>query len=295
MIIIPTTQQDPEKVHTDNIQVFSFLNQPSISIGSKENYERILRDFFSFYKGIDIKSVRTAHITLYLKNLKVAASTKNLHLRVIGAFFNFIEKTKYILENPVKPLKQERTPEKLQFKILHRDQIDRMIELENVNQKKLLLKILYFTGLRISEAISLKVKSFRISEIGDGAYMTVVGKGVKVRTIFIPEGFFNEVKLYIKENCNEDGYLFFDIEYNKPISRFQALRIIKSAAKKAKVNPIPSPHWFRHTNATHSLEMGAPIHVVQATLGHSSITTTGKYLHAAKKESNVGYLMKKIK
>lgn len=93
-------------------------------------------------------------------------------------------------------------------------------------------------------------------------------------------------------NCCCDGYLFFDLESKKSLTRFQAFRIIKAAAKMAKVEPIPSPHWFRHTNATHSIEAGAPVHIVQTTLGHSSITTTGKYLHAAKTESNVSYLMK---
>jgi integrase/recombinase XerD len=121
--------------------------------------------------------------------------------------------------------------------------------------------------------------------------MTILGKGAKVRTVYLPDEFFNEVSQYMGGNCSDDGYLFFYLESKKPLTRFQAFRIVKAAAKRAKVEPIPSPHWFRHTNATHSIEAGAPVHVVQATLGHSSITTTGKYLHAAKTESNVSYLL----
>lgn len=189
-------------------------------------------------------------------------------------------------------LKQEKVPETFQFKILQREQIDRMIEMESDLQKKILLKILYFTGLRISEAISLKASSFRVDDIGKNAFMTIIGKGAKVRTVFLPEEFFFEVSQYMKENCGDGGFLFFDFESKKPLTRFQAFRIIKAAAKRAKVEPIPSPHWFRHTNATHSIESGAPIHTVQATLGHSSIMTTGKYLHAVKTESNVSYLIK---
>jgi integrase/recombinase XerD len=292
LIIASTPKIDPELVRNDNIQIYSFLNQPSISKGSKENYERVLREFFSFYNGTDIKSVTTAHLTLYLKKLEIATSTKNLHLRVIGAFFRFLKKTGYIEQSPAAPLKQEKVPETFQFKILHREQIDRMIELESDAQKKILLKILYFTGLRISEAISLKTNSFRLDELGKGAYMTIIGKGSKVRTVYLPDGFFNEVSIYIRGNCSDDGYLFFDFESKKPLTRFQAFRIIKAAAKRAKIDPVPSPHWFRHTNATHSIEAGAPVHTVQATLGHSSIMTTGKYLHAVKTESNVSYLMK---
>ncbi len=292
LIIAPTPKIDSEIIRSDNIQVYSFLNQPSISKGSKENYERVLKKFFSFYCGTDIKSVTTAHITLYLKKLEIATSTKNLHLRVIGAFFSFLRKTGYIERSPVAPLKQEKVPETFQLKILHREQIDRMIDMEEYSQKKILLKILYFAGLRISEAISLKTNSFRSDEFCNGAYMTIVGKGAKVRTVFLPDEFFNEVRQYMFGNCSEVGFLFFDFESKKPLTRFQAFRIVKAAAKRAKVEPVPSPHWFRHTNATHSIEAGAPVHTVQATLGHSSITTTGKYLHAAKNESNVSYLLK---
>jgi integrase/recombinase XerD len=295
LIIAPTQKIVSEIVKNDNIQIYSFLNQPSISKGSKENYERVLREFFSFYSGTDIKSITTAHITLYLKKLEIAASTKNLHLRVLRAFFRFLKNTGYIEKSPVAPLKQEKIPETFQFKILHREQIDRMIEMVEDLQKKTLLKILYFTGLRISEAISLKTNSFRADELGNGAYMTIVGKGSKVRTVFLPEEFFSEVNQYMNTNCSDGGFLFFDFESKKSLTRFQAFRIIKAAAKRAKVEPVPSPHWFRHTNATHSIEAGAPVYTVQATLGHSSIMTTGKYLHAAKTESNVSYLIKSKK
>ncbi len=295
LIVGTTSKADSELIQSDNIQIYSFLNQPSISKGSKENYERILREFFAFYGGTDIKSVTTAHITVYLKKIEVAASTKNLHLRVIGAFFRFLKNTGYLDLNPAAALKQEKVPETFQFKILHRDQIDRMIDLEENLQKKMLLKILYFTGLRISETISLRSNSFRRDELGNGAYMTIVGKGAKVRTVFLPEEFFNEISRYMSGNCSGDGYLFFDFESKKPLTRFQAFRLIKAAAKRAKVEPVPSPHWFRHTNATHSIEAGAPIHTVQATLGHSSITITGKYLHSGKTESNVSYLIKSKK
>ncbi len=295
LIISPTPKIEPEAVRADNIQIFSFLSQPSISKSTKENYERVLREFFSFYAGTDIKRVTTAHITLYLKKLEVAPSTKNLHLRVLSALFRFLKNTGYIEKSPAALLKQEKVPETFQFKILHREQIARMIDLEKDPQKKILLQILYFTGLRISEALSLKKDSFRAADTGGGAYMTVIGKGSKVRSVFLPEEFFNEVLCYMNENCSEGGYLFFDIESKKPLTRFQALRIIKAAAKRAKVEPIPSPHWFRHSSATHSIEAGAPIHVVQATLGHSSIATTSKYLHASRTESNACYLIKNKK
>lgn len=291
LIIAPTPRLGSEVAQADNIQLYAFLNQPSLSQASKKSYERVLRNFFVFYIGCGIKTITTAHITLYLKKLEKSPSTKNFILKVLSSFFNFNLESGYLALNPCAPIRPEKVPDQFRFKILHREQIQRMLDLENNPQKKILLKILYFTGLRISEALSLKTDSFRDSE-NHGAFMTVIGKGTKVRTVFIPEDFYNEIKNYLDIYFISKGHLFFDLETKKPLSRFQAFRIVQAAAKRAKVDPIPSPHWFRHSSATHAIEAGAPIHVVQATLGHSSITITGKYLHATQTESNASYLIK---
>ncbi len=74
------------------------------------------------------------------------------------------------------------------------------------------------------------------------------------------------------------------------LDRAQALRIVKAAAKRAGLPPDVSPHWLRHAHASHALDRGAPISLVQATLGHASVTTTGKYLHARPEESSARYV-----
>jgi site-specific recombinase XerD len=68
------------------------------------------------------------------------------------------------------------------------------------------------------------------------------------------------------------------------------LRIVRAAARRAGIALPVSPHWFRHAHASHALDRGAPIHLVQATLGHASITTTGRYLHARPKDSSSRFL-----
>jgi integrase/recombinase XerD len=67
-------------------------------------------------------------------------------------------------------------------------------------------------------------------------------------------------------------------------------RLVYQAAKEACLDERPSPHWRRHAHATHALERGAPIHLVQATLGHASVATTGRYLHARPTDSSAKYL-----
>ena len=70
----------------------------------------------------------------------------------------------------------------------------------------------------------------------------------------------------------------------------QVWRIVRKAARRAGIELNVSPHWMRHAHGSHALDRGAPIHLVQATLGHSSIATTGKYLHARPKESSSRFL-----
>jgi len=70
----------------------------------------------------------------------------------------------------------------------------------------------------------------------------------------------------------------------------QVKRIVTASAERAGVDGQVSPHWLRHAHASHALDRGAPIHLVQATLGHASVTTTGKYLHARPEDSSARYL-----
>ena len=293
LIVLKSNNIAEEISHRDNVFIYSFIHQPSLSKESKIHYERVIRNFFSYFSEYSIQSITTAHIILYLKKMEnKSATTKNFSLKVLSSLFSFLFKSGYIQRNPALVVGLEKVPDQFQSKILSTDQINRIIELETDLPKKILIKILYFTGLRISEALSLKVDSFRPSQEG-GAFMTVIGKGTKVRTVFMPYEFYQEIQDYIQSQNINAGYLFFESLPSKALSRFQALRIIKAAAKRAKIHPMPSPHWFRHSSATHAIEAGAPIHVVQHTLGHASINTTGKYLHASLDTSNATFLMLK--
>jgi len=274
----------------DNIKILTFLNQPSFSKSTKESYTRILRNFFGFFSNYGIKDITDTHITLYLKTLDRKPATKNLVLKAISSLYGYLLKIGYIERNPTATIRPEKVADGFRSKILDFDQIHRMIEMEKTRRNQILLRILYYGGLRISEALSLTPKSFREAK-ESGAYMTVIGKGTKVRTVFLPGDIFEQVKLFIEEEkFHDENFLFSGKEKSTSLTRMQAFRIIKLAAVRAKVDPLPSPHWFRHSSATHAIENGAPIHVVQHSLGHASINTTGKYLHATPTSSNANYL-----
>ena len=130
--------------------------------------------------------------------------------------------------------------------------------------------------------------------------MLVIGKGRKVRSIHIPPHLKNDVLDYIIDLNTQDFLFTNDRRVDFGIGDFtrtrlnhsQIFRIVKASAASAGLDVKPSPHWLRHTSATHAIEAGAPVHVVQRSLGHESISTTGRYLDIRPKESVGDYLQK---
>lgn len=254
-------------------------------------YKRIVREFFNYYPGLTLKTTQITHLALFLRTYGITAdSTRNTYKNALSSLFTFATKTGYLERNPALALETIKTADKIYSKVLSREQVQQMLLIEKSLRNKMLLKILYFTGIRVDEISKLTSTSFQNSS--NGVIMMVEGKGRKVRSIHIPEFLAQEIFAYIIEQPS--AYLFTS-ERNqfgqyKPLSTCQIFRIIKKAAVQAKLTVAPSPHWLRHTSATHAIEGGAPIHVVQRSLGHESISTTGKYLDLRPKESVGDYL-----
>uniref|UniRef100_UPI0026EF8478 tyrosine-type recombinase/integrase n=1 Tax=Acetomicrobium mobile TaxID=97477 RepID=UPI0026EF8478 len=176
--------------------------------------------------------------------------------------------------------------ETLGERILSETDVQRLIGMESKKRNKVLLNLIYIAGLRVSEACSLKWRD--IQPAISGGYITVFGKGDKTRTILIGKRMYEEL-LSLKGEGGQDDPVFVSQKYG-PLSLSQAWRIVKAATKRAGINPGASPHWLRHAHASHALERGCPIHLVQATLGHASVATTGRYLHARPNDSSALYL-----
>ncbi len=260
-------------------------------------YKRIVRNFFGFYPELSLKTTQITHLVLFLKTYKsFSDSTRNTYKNALCSLFSFATKTGYLEKNPALALENLKTPDKLFSKVLSRPQIERLILIEKNLRNKLILKILYFTGIRVDELSHLKANSFQNTE--SGWIMIVIGKGRKVRSIRLPDHLSIEISNYIvgidSVDClfTNDRRIDFGInDFSRtPLSNSQIFRIVKTAAKNAGLDIQPSPHWLRHTSATHAIENGAPIHVVQRSLGHESISTTGRYLEIRPKESVGDYI-----
>ena len=142
--------------------------------------------------------------------------------------------------------------------------------------------MLYSSGLRVSEVVNLK-----LNDIKDNKSLRVVGKGRKVRILPVTDQAYNIIKLWIKNfrknflNDQDNNYLFLGVR-GKQLSDREVRRIVKSSTGTF-------PHNLRHTFATHILDGGADLRVVQELLGHSDPTTTQLYTHVSKKKLQEKY------
>jgi len=123
---------------------------------------------------------------------------------------------------------------------------------------------------------------------GQGGQITVFGKGGKTRSILLPESMWIQLLALLPNGAT--GSVFANPKTGRSLDASQVRRIVYAAAAKAGMKSRVSPHWMRHAHASHALDRQAPLHLVQATLGHSSIATTGRYLHARPSDSSALYL-----
>lgn len=165
-----------------------------------------------------------------------------------------------------------------------------MIAKTSSDRNRVILLLLYASGLRVSELCQLTWKNLKPR--GESGQVTVLSKGSKTRTVRLPFHVWNEVMQMRGDALSGDAVFCSRVgdDKGRHLDRTQVYSIVAAAAKRAGIEACVSPHWLRHSHASHSLEHGAPIYLVQATLGHSDITTTSRYLHARPNDSSAMYL-----
>jgi len=213
-------------------------------------------------------------------------STVYRTLSAVKSLFAFGHRLGYLQFDVAAPLRLPALREKLAERILEETDVLRIIALENMPRNKAILLTFYAGGFRVAELCSLKWGDLQSRD--KSGQITVFGKGAKTRTILLPQTVWNALQA-LRGDANENAPVFRSRKRGH-LDESQVWRIVSKAAKRAGLEKAVSCHWLRHAHASHALDRGAPIHLVQATLGHSSIATTGKYLHARPTDSSANYL-----
>jgi integrase/recombinase XerD len=263
----------------------SFLAQLSIS-KSKMTVEAYKYDVSKFLEFITTKKVKTAkglqpkHIIDYLGTCKLQGKSEasvGRYFMAIKAYCKHLRRSKVIIVDPTEDVTAPRITQKAP-RIPTIAEMDRLLSQPNIKtpcglRDRAILELVYSSGLRASEVCGLQ-----LHHIGVHSVTISCSKRGKTRTIPLTEQAYSWVKRYMKE-CREGqrGALFVTV-MGKPLRRQLLYTTISEYAKKAKIEEV-SPHTLRHACATHLLDEGADLRLIQEVLGHSSIASTQRYTH----------------
>jgi integrase/recombinase XerD len=259
------------------------------SINAYINDINKLSDFLkATFKGITPQKVKLQHLKDFLQMLNgrgVSPRTQARTISGIKSFYKFLLIEEKITSDPTALLESPKIGRKLPD-VLSTKEIDSLIDAVDTEKpegqrNKAILEILYSCGLRVSELVGVKISNLFFDE----GYIKVEGKSEKERLIPISIRAANEITKYIEEYRSKlkitrgsEDILFLNRRGHK-LSRVMIFTIIKGLAEKVGLDKKISPHTFRHSFATHLIEGGADLRVVQEMLGHESILTTEIYTH----------------
>jgi site-specific recombinase XerD len=256
------------------------------------NYVIDLTTFFEFLNSISLKSLHDLHknhIRGYMRWLSmrnVSRKSISRKLSSLKTFFTYLEDNNEISHNPAEMVKPPKQDQKLP-RIENSEDISKMMEEDFISTKMKLrnstiIEVLYGSGMRVSELRNLLLENINL-ESGE---IKVKGKGNKERIVLIGEKAVNSIKKYLdfeRKTTSNTNYLFLN-KFGNPISTRSIQRIVKKYSQIAGLHEDFHTHTLRHSFATHMLDGGADIKVVQELLGHSSPTTTQIYTHISKEK-----------
>jgi site-specific recombinase XerD len=218
----------------------------------------------------------------------LAPASQARAINAAKSFFSFAQRIGYLTFNPCAAILSPKIKNTLAERILPEAQVHHLLALEPHHRNQVLLRLLYAAGLRVSEVCGLKWRDVQEREEGAGQ-ITAYGKGGKTRVILLSVNTWAEL-ITLKGDAGSDAPVFKSRKNGGHLHPSQVNRIVEASANRAGIEASVSPHWLRHAHASHALDRGCPIHLVQATLGHASVATTGKYLHARPEDSSARYL-----
>ncbi|WP_168210678.1 tyrosine-type recombinase/integrase [Persicimonas caeni] len=285
----PTRAERQTNVRTDNALIELWLSQKAQT--TQRTYRLDVGQALGFIDR-PLHEIKLEHLVEWsgeLDDRGYAESTQATKLAALRSLFTFAHRVGYLRFNVGKALRIPRSKETLGERILSEAEVQRILALAE-GRDRILLSTLYGIGLRVSEIVGL---TWRDLQRHKGAGVAVVyGKGGKTRTIPVPESLWSGLLELRTEAAGADDPVFVS-QKGGALSRSQVYRIVRKAASRAGIDTSErsvSPHWLRHSHASHALDRGAPVHLVQQTLGHASLRTTSRYAHARPDESSGDYL-----
>ena len=280
------------------IRYFEHLKyEKKLSENTQNSYQEELMTIIDFFHNKSPLTYTSCDINQFLKYLDdkhYQSTTKAHYITVLNNFYLFCIKEGYLNKNPCENIFMPKLTKHLPD-ILNYEEIDRLLDIPLNNaydyRTKAMLELNYACGLRVSELTHLKLQDIDYQN----EILKIIGKGSKERIVpynqtskkFLLKYINDYRKNLIKKGKNCD-YVFLN-NLGTGISRQGYFKILKQCATKANIKKTISPHTLRHSFATHLLENGADLRVIQEFLGHSDISTTQIYTHLSQEKIKKEY------
>ena len=271
-----------------------FLNyllvERGLSLNTLDSYSRDMHKYLDFLLAHAIKDItETSDVTiiLFLATLKKAPLSNRTiarNLSSIKMFYKYLAENNHMKSNPALNLETPKGGVKLP-QVLSIEEVD--VLLQKPDRKKTsglrdaaLLELLYATGLRVTELVSLRLNDLNL----EAGYLIAFGKGSKERLVPMGEVAQNVIREYLSQARPQllgknHSYYLFTARKGNPLTRQGFWKIIKRYSRAAGIIKNITPHTLRHSFASHLLERGADLRAVQMMLGHADISTTQIYTH----------------
>lgn len=264
-----------------------------LSTNSVQAYVRDFRILRRFGEELDLlpHQLRTLDLEQCIEDRHIAGNSHRSIARMISSwrsFYGYLQLENIIEEDPSALLELPKLGQYLP-EVLSLEEIERMIaciEMDKADghRNRAIIETLYACGLRVSELTSLEINNLYLNE----SFLRVTGKGNKQRLVPLHEEVIHHIKIYLEEvrvlypQQNAAKHLVFLNQRGGKLSRVSVFQLVKRLADAAGIRKNVSPHTFRHSFATHLVQNGADLRVVQELLGHESILTTEIYTHLDK-------------
>ena len=250
------------------------------------SYSHDIEGLLDFYEGYLPADIGTAELERYLSGRIEKGLSKRSQARMLSAFrsfFNWCIEEGDLKDNPCDRIDAPKLGKYLPA-VLSVEEVDAIMESVDLKaptglRDRAILEVLYGCGLRVSECTGLLLSHVHLDE----GYVDVVGKGNKQRIIPLGEMAAEAIRNYLPNRPEPAARACEDIlflnRFGRPLSRVSVFNLVKERAMAAGIHKEISPHTFRHSFATHLIEGGADLRIVQEMLGHESILTTEIYTH----------------
>ena len=255
----------------------------AMSQNTVASYCSDVEKFLSFYGG-RIEDVSVADVEEYLQSRDALSERSQARLlSSLKSFFDWLVMEKMLKDNPCDRVDGPKIGRYLPS-VLSEEEVVAIIESVETStwqglRDRAILEILYGCGLRVSEVVGLRITCVYLKE----GFVRIIGKGNKERLVPLGEMAVDAVMDYLavrpEANGSESSDILFLNRFGRSLSRVSVFTMIKRQALAAGIRKEISPHTFRHSFATHLIEHGADLRVVQEMLGHESISTTEIYTH----------------